>query len=59
MKSDRANIMAVIQIMFGIIIFTSSFWLEDGQKGTALFIYGFITVLLGVVTGVLATSRKQ
>ena len=58
MKSDRANIMAVIQIMFGIIIVTSSFWLEDSKKGTVLFIFGFVTVLLGVVTGVRATSKK-
>ncbi|MFA6002382.1 MAG: hypothetical protein WC828_09795 [Thermoleophilia bacterium] len=58
MKSDRANIMAVIQIMFGIIIFTSSFWLSDSQKGTGLLVFGFVTVLLGVVTGVLTSSKK-
>ncbi len=58
MKGDRGNVMAVIQIVFGIIIFTSAFWLQDSQKGTGLLVFGFVTVLLGIVTGILPNSRS-
>lgn len=55
---DRATIMAAIEIIFGIIIFTSAWWLPEGSRQTGLYVYGFITVLLGVVTAVLLTSRR-
>jgi len=50
--------MAAIEIIFGIIIFTSAWWLPEGSRQTGLYVYGFITVLLGVVTAVLLTSRR-
>ena len=59
-KRDRATIMAAGQIIYGIVIFTSSWWLSaDQAKGTALYIYGFITVLLGIGTWVLFSSRRD
>jgi hypothetical protein len=58
MKSDRATVLAAAQIIFGIIIFTSAWWLSYDQHQTALYIFGFITVLMGIVTGVLLTAKK-
>lgn len=58
MKSDRATVLAAAQIIFGIIIFTSAWWLSHDQHQTALYIFGFITVLMGIATGVLLTARK-
>ena len=58
MKTDRATIMAAIQILFGIVIFTSAWWLSSGQEVTALYIFGFITVLLGIATFGLLTSKQ-
>ncbi len=58
-KRDRATIMAAVQIIFGIIIFTSAWWLSAEQaKGTALYIFGFITVLLGIGTGIFLSARR-
>ena len=58
MKSDRATVLAAIQILFGIIIFTSAWWLSGSQQETAFYIFGFITVLLGIATFGLLTSKK-
>ena len=59
-KRDRATIMAAAQIGFGIVIFTSAWWLSPDQaKGTALYIYGFLTVLIGIGTWVLFSSRSE
>lgn len=55
---DRATIMAAIEIIFGIVIFTSAWWLPEGSRQTGLYVFGFITVLLGIVTAVLLTSRR-
>jgi uncharacterized membrane protein YiaA len=58
-KQDRATIMAAILIIFGIIIFTSSWWLPDDKvKNGGLYIYGFITVLLGIVVKVTLSSKN-
>lgn len=58
-KRDRATIMAAAQIIYGIVIFTSSWWLSPDQaKEPALYIYGFLTVLLGIITWVLFSSRR-
>lgn len=56
--SDRANIMAAAQIIFGIVIFTSAWWLPEGSRQTGLYVFGFVTVLLGIVTAVMLTSKK-
>ncbi len=58
MKTDRATILAAIQILFGIVIFTSAWWLSSDQEKTAFYIFGFITVLLGIATFGLLTSKK-
>ncbi len=58
-KRDRATIMATIQVVFGIAIFFSALVISDQSKGTALFIFGFITVLLGILTRVLFFSRDS
>lgn len=58
-KYDRATVMAAVQIVFGIVIFTSSWWLSaDQAKSSALYIFGFMTVLLGIVTGIFLSSRR-
>lgn len=58
-KRDGATIMAAAQIIYGIVIFTSSWWLSPDQaKGAALYIYGFITVLLGIITWVMFSSKR-
>jgi len=58
-KYDRATVLAAVQIIFGIVIFTSAWWLSaDQAKDSALYIFGFMTVLLGIVTGIFLTSRR-
>ena len=58
MKTDRATIVAAAQIIFGIIIFTSAWWLSDSQKTTALYIFGFVTVLIGIAIFGLLTAKR-
>ena len=58
MKTDRATILAAIQILFGIVIFTSAWWLSSDQEKTAFYIFGFITVLLGIATFGLLTAKQ-
>ncbi|MHB8792746.1 MAG: hypothetical protein ACYC6O_05355 [Thermoleophilia bacterium] len=59
-KYDRATLLAAVQIIFGIVIFSSSWWLSaDQAKGSALYIFGFMTVLLGIVTGIFLSSRRS
>ncbi|MHB1390298.1 MAG: hypothetical protein ACYCXF_03555 [Thermoleophilia bacterium] len=55
---DRANIMAAVQIIFGIVIFTSAWWLPEGSRQTGFYVFGFVTVLLGIVTAVMLTTRN-
>ncbi len=55
---DRATLMAAAQIIFGIVIFTSAWWLPEGSRQTGFYVFGFITVLLGIVTAVLLTSKR-
>lgn len=55
---DRASIMAAAQIIFGIVIFTSAWWLPNDSRQTGLYVFGFLTVLLGVMIAVLLTSRN-
>lgn len=56
--SDRANIMAAAQVIFGIIIFTSAWWIPEGSRQTGLYVFGFVTVLLGIATAILLTSKR-
>lgn len=56
-KRDLSFTLAAIQVVFGIIIFTSAWWLGESYK-TALYVYGFITVLLGIVTSLALTGNK-
>lgn len=56
--SDRSTIMAAAQIIFGIIIFTSAWWLPEGSRQTGFYVFGFVTVLLGIVTAVMLTSKS-
>lgn len=58
MKGNRATTLATIQVIFGIVIFTSSWWLSHEQHETALYVFGFVTVLLGIATATLLTSKK-
>lgn len=58
MKGNRATTLATIQVIFGVVVFTSSWWLSHDQFQTALYIYGFLLVLLGIATGGLLTSKK-
>lgn len=57
-EPDRASIMAAAQIIYGIVIFTSAWWLPEGSRQTGFFVFGFVTVLLGVLTAVMLTSKK-
>lgn len=57
-KRSFSSIMAGAQVIFGIIIFTSAWWIGDRYQ-TALYIYGFITVLTGIVTSLALTSGKK
>lgn len=58
-KYDRATLLAVVQIIFGMVIFSSAWWLSaDQAKGSALYIFGFMTVLLGIATGIFLSSRR-
>lgn len=57
MKRDRGTTIATIQVIFGIVIFTSVWWLDLYQYDTALYIYGFVTVLMGIATATLLTSK--
>lgn len=57
-RQDRANIMAAVQIIFGIVIFTSAWWLPEGSRQTGLYVFGFVTVLLGIITAVMLTTRN-
>lgn len=56
-KRDLSFTMAAVQVIFGIVIFTSTWWLGDNYK-TALYIFGFITVLLGIVTSLALSGKK-
>lgn len=56
--SDRSNIVAAAQIIFGIVIFTSAWWLPESSRETALYVFGFVTVLIGIVTAIMLTSRR-
>lgn len=56
-KRDLSFTLAAVQVVFGTIIFTSPWWVGQNYK-TALYIYGFITVLLGIVTSLALTSNK-
>ena len=59
-RTARATIVAAVQIIFGIVIFTSAWWLSaDQAKGTAMYVFGFITVLLGIVTWVFLSSKNS
>ncbi|MHB0866358.1 MAG: hypothetical protein ACYC6B_01140 [Thermoleophilia bacterium] len=57
-RQDRSNIMAAVQIIFGIVIFTSAWWLPEGSRQTGLYVFGFVTVLLGIITAVMLTTRN-
>lgn len=57
MKGNRATTIATIQVLFGIVIFTSAWWLNHDQHETALYVYGFVTVLIGIATATLLTSK--
>ena len=59
-RTARATIVAAVQIIFGIVIFTSAWWLSaDQANGTAMYVFGFITVLLGIVTWVFLSSKNS
>lgn len=59
MQINIATVMAGLQILFGIIIFTSRWWLSTSQQGTGLLVYGFITVLVGVAIAVLLMPKSD
>lgn len=56
-KRDLSFTVAAVQVIFGTIIFTSAWWLGDNYK-TAIYIFGFITVLLGIITSLALTGKK-
>jgi hypothetical protein len=57
-KQDRASIMAAAQIIFGIVIFSGAWWIPDDSRDAGFYIFGFITVLLGIATAVMLSSRR-
>ncbi|MEK7817133.1 MAG: hypothetical protein AAB281_02645 [Actinomycetota bacterium] len=58
MKGNRATTIATIEVIFGVVIFTSAWWLSHDQHETALYIYGFVTVLMGIAIATLLTSKS-
>ena len=58
MKTDRAVLVAAVQIILGIIIFTSAWWVASSQYQSALYIFGFVTVLIGIATATLLTGKR-
>lgn len=56
-RRDFSSTMAGVQVILGIVIFTSAWW-AGGSYKTAFYIYGFITVLMGIVTSLALTSRR-
>ena len=57
-KRDFSSTVAGAQVIFGIIIFTSAWWVGDSYR-TAFYIYGFFTVILGIITSISLTSRRK
>ncbi|RJQ45679.1 MAG: hypothetical protein C4534_04045 [Gaiellales bacterium] len=55
-KRDFSSIMAGVQVVFGITIFTSAWWVGD-TNNSALYIFGFVTVLLGIATYLTLTGK--
>lgn len=47
-RRSRGGTLGTILIIFGIIIFTSAWWVPQGSEDTAAYIIGFITVLIGI-----------
>jgi uncharacterized membrane protein HdeD (DUF308 family) len=56
--NDPATLLAATQIVFGIVIFTSAWWLPEESRQTSLYVFGFLTVLMGILTAVLLSSRR-
>ena len=57
MKRNRAGTMGTILIIYGIVIFTSAWWVPEDNKDTAVYIIGFITVLLGIAAPAFLSPR--
>lgn len=58
MKGNRAGTMGTILIIWGIIIFTSAWWVPESKGDTASYIIGFITVLLGIAAPAFLAQRN-
>lgn len=58
MKGNRAGTMGTILIIWGIIIFTSAWWVPDDKSDTAAYIIGFITVLLGIAAPAFLAPKR-
>ncbi len=58
MKGNRAGTMGTILIIYGIIIFTSAWWVPKGKEDTAAYVIGFITVLMGIAAPAFLSNRN-
>ncbi|MBE0428565.1 MAG: hypothetical protein IBX61_01680 [Thermoleophilia bacterium] len=56
--AGRANIMAAAQIIFGIVIFSAAWWVPEESRQTAFYIFGFITVLIGILSAVMLAPKS-
>lgn len=59
MKRDRSTVIATIQVILGVMFFGSGLLMTDVTKlKTALYVCGFVTVLLGIATALLLTPKR-
>ncbi len=54
---SRAGTFGTILIVYGIIVFTSAWWVPQGNEDTAAYIFGFIIVLIGIAAPAVLASR--
>lgn len=58
MVKNRAGILGTVLIIYGIVIFTSAWWVPDGNSDTAAYVFGFITVLLGIAIPAFLSTKE-
>lgn len=59
MKRERPTMLATIQVILGVVFFGSGLLISDvTQLKTALYVCGLVTVLIGIVTALLLTTKR-
>ena len=56
-KGDLSRVIAGLQVILGMVVFTGAWWIDGNEN--ALYIFGFLIVLLGIGTSLLLTSKRQ